>query len=104
MQVKILPIADKVREYAEKIRAELLQLGVRVELDNRNEKIGYKIREAQLEKIPYMVIIGEKEASGGNIAVRSRSQGDLGVQNIEDFKQMILQQISTKFSEQDTVC
>jgi threonyl-tRNA synthetase len=100
VQVKILPITEKVKQYAEKVRDEFFQAGIRVELDNRNEKIGYKIREAQMEKVPYMVIIGEKEANSDSLAVRSRSQGDLGVKSIEEVKQMLLSQIATKASDQ----
>jgi threonyl-tRNA synthetase len=67
-----------------------------VESDLRNEKIGYKIREAQMEKIPYMLVIGDKEVENGTVAVRSRSQGDLGVMKLEDFKARILKEIKDK--------
>jgi threonyl-tRNA synthetase len=99
VQVKILPITDKVKEYAEKLKDELFRLGIRVELDSRNEKIGYKIREAQLEKVPYMVIIGEKEANNESVSVRSRSRGDLGVKPVEEFKQTILEEIKAKVTD-----
>jgi threonyl-tRNA synthetase len=78
VQVKVLPVTEKYADYAGQIRDRLFDAGIRVELDERNEKIGYKIREAQLEKVPYMLIIGEKEEQAGNISVRGRKRGDLG--------------------------
>ena len=80
-QVKIIPISDKYADYAEKVRKELFDNGLRVEVDGRVEKVGFKIREAQLEKVPYMVIVGEKEEVENNISVRSRDEGELG--NVE---------------------
>lgn len=80
-QVKIIPISDKYADYAEKVRKELFDNGLRVEVDSRVEKVGFKIREAQLEKVPYMVIVGEKEEAENNISVRSRDEGELG--NVE---------------------
>ena len=80
-QVKIIPISDKYADYAEKVRKELFDNGLRVEVDGRVEKVGFKIREAQLEKVPYMVIVGEKEEAENNISVRSRDEGELG--NVE---------------------
>jgi len=96
VQVKILPIIDKQNEYAEDIANRLRNLGVRVEVDSRNEKIGYKIREAQLEKIPYMLVIGDKEMQNGQVAVRSRKEGDLGPINFEDFAKKITEEIASK--------
>ena len=96
VQVKILPIIDKQNEYAEDIANRLRNLGVRVEVDSRNEKIGYKIREAQLEKIPYMLVIGDKEMQNGQVAVRSRKEGDLGPMNFEDFAKKITEEIASK--------
>ena len=93
VQVKILPITDNQLEYAFKIKSELDNLGVRVEVDDRNEKIGYKIREAQLQKIPYMLVLGEKEQSASLASVRSRSLGDIGQMSIEDFKNKIKKEI-----------
>ncbi|MBQ7821165.1 MAG: threonine--tRNA ligase [Clostridia bacterium] len=84
-QVKILPIGFDQHEYAEKLAAKMEALGMRVDLDERNEKIGYKIREAQLEKVPYMLVIGEKEVSEGTVAVRSRKNGDMGAVNADKF-------------------
>jgi threonyl-tRNA synthetase len=77
-QVRVLPISDAQKEYAEGVAEKLSENGIRVTVDTRNEKIGYKIREAQLEKIPYMLIIGEKEVTEGLVSVRERKQGDKG--------------------------
>ncbi len=85
VQVKVLPISDNQKEYAEKVVAELKAAGLRVELDDRQEKIGYKIREAQLSKVPYMLILGEKEVESGAVGVRARKEGDIGAMPIEDF-------------------
>lgn len=92
-QVKVLPITEKFNGYGEKVAAQLKAAGLRVEIDTRNEKIGYKIREAQLEKVPYMVVVGEKEMEAGNIAVRSRDDGDLGILEINDFIGKILTEV-----------
>ena len=96
VQAKILPIADKFIPYAEKIMGSLFDNDIRVEIDERNEKIGYKIREAQLQKIPYMLVIGEKEEAEGNIAVRSRKDGDLGKMTPQDFLARITDEVGTK--------
>ncbi len=85
VQVKILPINDDVLEYAKKIESKLINDGFRVEIDTRVEKIGYKIREAQMEKVPYMLILGKQEAEENNISVRSRDNGDLGKMNLDEF-------------------
>ena len=85
VQLKVLPISERFEEYAKKVTDELLAAGFRVELDNRSEKIGYKIREAQLEKLPYMVIVGEKEAEEGTVSVRSRKDGDKGSLKLDEF-------------------
>ena len=85
IQVKILPIADAHIEYAKKVRDSLMLKGVRTKLDDRNEKIGYKIREAQLEKVPYMLIIGDKEIENNQVGVRSHKYGDIGAMNKNDF-------------------
>ena len=85
VQIRVMPITDRSREYAEKIAAELDAKGFRVETDVRNEKIGYKIREAQMQKIPYMLVIGDKEAEAGTIAVRTREGGDQGTMSLDDF-------------------
>ena len=96
VQVKLLPISDSQLEYAKDVMARLKQVGVRCELDDRNEKIGYKIREAQLEKVPYMLVIGEKEKSDGLVAVRSRKNGDMGAESVDKFITDILKEIAEK--------
>ena len=85
VQVKVLPISDNQKEYAEKVVSELKAAGVRVELDDRQEKIGYKIREAQLSKVPYMLILGEKEVEAGAVGVRARKEGDIGAMPLQEF-------------------
>lgn len=96
VQVSILPISDHQKEYAEKIKAILEEKGIRVELDARQEKIGYKIREAQLQKVPYMLILGEKEVEANAVGVRKRKEGDIGQMSIEDFVSMISKEIEEK--------
>ena len=93
IQVKFLPISDNQVEYALKLKEELEALSIRVELDDRNEKIGYKIREAQMQKIPYMLVMGEKEAQKDIVSVRSRKSGDMGQMSIEEFKNKIISEI-----------
>lgn len=85
VQVKILPVSDKFTDYAEDVKKELQDRGIRCEIDTRDEKLGYKIRQAQLEKVPYMAVVGEKEKESGQIAVRKRDEGDLGAVSIEKF-------------------
>lgn len=85
IQVKVLPISEHFLDYANEINNKLIQLGIRTEIDSRSEKIGYKIREAQLEKVPYMIIAGEKEQSSNQVSVRSRSAGDKGTMSLEKF-------------------
>ena len=96
VQIKILPITDNQHEYAYKIKEELQKNEIRVEVDDRNEKTGYKIREAQLQKIPYMLIVGEKEVESNTIAIRSREEGDIGTKDIKDFIEMIKKEIKEK--------
>ena len=93
VQVKILPITDNNIEYANKVKEELEKEEIRVELDSRNEKIGYKIREAQLQKIPYMLVIGEKEMQNNTVGVRSRSDGDIGAIELYEFIEKIKTEI-----------
>jgi len=88
-QVKILPIADSHIEYAKKVQDELRAIGIRVKLDDRNEKIGYKIREAQLEKVPYMLVIGNNEMEQNAVGVRSHKNGDEGAVSLDEFKSKI---------------
>ena len=97
-QVRILPIADRHHDYAYEIKAKLEELGLRVEVDARNEKIGYKIREARLEKLPYMLTVGDAEVENGSVSVRTRGEnGDLGAMSFEDFKTRALEEIKTKY-------
>ncbi len=98
VQVKVMPITDRAREYAEKIYSRLFDEGFRVETDFRNEKIGYKIREAQTQKIPYMIVVGDKEAEAGLISLRVRGQGDQGTTTLDEFIQKI------KKERDDRVC
>ena len=95
-QVMVLPITSRQHEYAEQIKAKLSALGIRVESDLRSEKVGYKIREAQMEKIPFMLVVGDKEMEEGTVAVRSRKEGaDLGTMKLEEFAAMILEMVAT---------
>ena len=95
VQVKVLPISDNQKEYADKVVADLKAAGIRVELDDRQEKIGYKIREAQLSKVPYMLILGEKEVEAGAVGVRARKEGDLGAMKAEDFIAKLQEEIKS---------
>lgn len=97
VQVKILPIADRHLDYAYDVKKQLEAKGMRVELDDRNEKIGYKIREARLQKVPYMLIIGDSEVEKCQVSVRRRGEdGDLGAMNTEEFIAMAVEEIETK--------
>ncbi|MDI6604560.1 MAG: threonine--tRNA ligase [Thermoanaerobacteraceae bacterium] len=96
VQVKILPISDKQLDYAQNIYKILLNNGIRAELDDRNEKIGYKIREAQLKKIPYMLIVGDKEVEAGTVSIRARKGGDLGSKSLQEFLADVLKEIQNK--------
>ena len=96
VQVKLLPITDRAAEYADQVAAKLDEAGYRVEVDHRNEKIGKKIREAQLEKVPYMLVIGDKEAESGTVSVRHRADGDLGVMEIDAFMAQLKELVDTK--------
>ena len=96
VQVKVLPITDRSAEYAKQVAAKLDAAGIRVESDLRNEKIGYKIREAQMQKIPYMLVVGDKEAEAGSVAVRTRAGEDLGAMPLADFIAKIKGEIEEK--------
>lgn len=96
VQVKILPLVDKHHDYAYQVKEMLEDKGIRVELDMRNEKIGYKIREAQMEKITYMLVIGDKETESGSVAVRSRKEGDLGSMSCDGFINRVVGEIRNK--------
>lgn len=95
VQVKVLPISDNQKDYANKVVEELNKAGLRVELDDRQEKIGYKIREAQLQKVPYMLILGEKEVESGAVGVRARKEGDIGAMKIEEFISKIQEEVKS---------
>jgi threonyl-tRNA synthetase len=96
VQVVVLPIADRHVEYAERVRQQLLAAGLRTELDARQEKINFKIRAAQLQKTPYMLVIGDREAADGAVAVRSRSKGDLGPRPVDAFVASALADVAAK--------
>lgn len=96
VQVMIIPISDDQLEYAQKVKAELEQEKIRVKIDASNEKVGYKIRQAQLEKLPYMLVVGSKEVADQAVAVRERTAGDLGVYQLDKFKEMILKEINER--------
>lgn len=93
VQVKILPISDAHNEYANSVKEQLEKEGIRVEVDDRNEKIGYKIREAQVQKVPYMLVVGEKEMESKTVGVRSRKDGDIGAIKIDEFIKTVLEEI-----------
>jgi threonyl-tRNA synthetase len=88
VQVAVLPITDRINEYAERVAAELKQAGLRVELNLKSEKIGAKIRDAQLKKVPFMLVLGDREMEDGRVAVRERSKGDLGTMSLDEFREM----------------
>lgn len=96
VQVKVLPITDKHQAYAKEIAKKLDELDVRVEVDTRNEKINYKIREAQTQKIPYMLVLGDREMEQGTAAVRQRGKGDIGAIKVEEFINTVLSDIKNK--------
>ncbi|MFR2793005.1 MAG: threonine--tRNA ligase [Eisenbergiella sp.] len=96
VQVKVLPISDKYMDYAHSVQEKLFDAGIRSEVDTRSEKIGYKIREAQTSKIPYMLVVGQKEEEEGTVAVRSRAAGDEGAKNVDVFVEELLKEIETK--------
>ena len=96
VQVKVLPISEKNAEYAKKVHSAMREAGIRAELDERNEKIGYKIREAQLEKVPYMVIVGAKEEEDGTVSVRRRDTVDNESMNTEEFIKLVAAEIKEK--------
>ena len=91
VQVKILPVSEKFADYAEKVSDALKAAGVRVETDDRSEKLGYKIRSAQMEKVPYMLIVGEKEVEGECVSVRRRDEGDIGSMSVGEFAKLVLE-------------
>jgi threonyl-tRNA synthetase len=96
VQATVLPIADRHAEYARTVQKQLSEAGLRVEMDERQEKVNYKIREAQLQKIPYMLVIGDREATDRAVAVRSREQGDLGARPVDQFLADALAEVARK--------
>lgn len=96
VQVKVLPISGNYSDYARNVTDKLVQAGLRAELDDRNEKIGYRIREAQLQKVPYMLVIGEKEVEANNVSVRGRKTGDEGAMSIEQFIEKVSKEVAEK--------
>ncbi len=100
VQVKVLPISDKYMEYAESVLVDLKETGIRAELDSRAEKIGYKIREAQMQKIPYMLVVGAKEEESGLVSVRSRFEGDEGQKPLSEFITSIQKEIKEKIARE----
>jgi threonyl-tRNA synthetase len=96
VQVAVLPITDRVNEYAENVAGELRGAGFRVEANLKSEKIGAKIRDAQMQKVPFMLVLGDREMEQGNVAVRERSKGDIGVMSIEEFKTMARGLVATR--------
>ncbi|HIU19578.1 MAG TPA: threonine--tRNA ligase [Candidatus Limiplasma stercoravium] len=94
VQVKVLPISEKFSDYAKQVVQRLTQAGLRCEADLRSDKIGYKIREAQMEKVPYMLVVGQKEADSGSVAVRRRDEGDLGAMPLDAFLDKVAQELA----------
>lgn len=88
VQARVLPISEKFVDYANKVKDELVAAGVRTEIDESNEKLGYKIRQCELQKVPYKIIVGEKEQAEGLIAVNKRKEGDKGQMTVADFLKM----------------
>ncbi|MGL5347684.1 MAG: threonine--tRNA ligase, partial [Peptostreptococcaceae bacterium] len=95
-QVRILPISDKYNDYANQVKEALFAKGIRVEIDDRAEKTGFKIREAQLQKIPYMLIVGEKEAAENTVSVRSRDKGEVGSISLDEFLSTVLKEVEER--------
>ena len=96
VQVKVLPITDRALEYADQISKQLDGAGFRVEVDGRNEKVGKKIREATLEKIPYMLVVGDRDMENGTVSPRHRADGDLGAMSFDEFAALLTEVVNTK--------
>jgi threonyl-tRNA synthetase len=96
VQVEVIPVTDRSHEYASEVHQELINEGFRVSLDRRNEKVGYKIREAQVKKIPYMLIVGDREVDSRQVAVRHREQGDLGSGVLAEFVLKLKKEVAEK--------
>jgi threonyl-tRNA synthetase len=96
VQVAVLPITDRINEYAEEVGRELRAAGMRVEMNLRSEKIGAKIRDAQLQKVPFMLVLGDREVEQKAVAVRERASGDIGAMSLEEFKEMARKLVETR--------
>ncbi|MCR5377103.1 MAG: threonine--tRNA ligase [Lachnospiraceae bacterium] len=103
LQVKVLPVSEKTNEYAAKVNLALEDAGIRTQLDDRNEKIGYKIREARMDRVPYMLVVGPKEAEEGLVSVRSRFAGDEGQKDLKDFIRAIREEIDSRVIRETVV-
>ena len=101
VQVKILPVTDRALDYAKDLSDALDGQGFRVEVDDRNEKIGKKIREAQIEKVPYMVVVGDRDLENGTVSPRHRAAGDLGAMSFEDFEALLKKVVDEKIKDKD---
>lgn len=100
VQARVIPVADRHAAYGDRVRQSLQDRGVRAELDQRREKVGYKIREAEVQKVPYMLVVGDKEVAESTVSVRSYSQGDLGAMSMPDFQARVLEEIQTREDHQ----
>jgi threonyl-tRNA synthetase len=96
MHARVIPVSSAYDEYARQVEEKLLAAGIRAESDVRNEKLGYKIREAQLEKLPYMLIVGDNEAQAGTVSVRKRGEGDIGVKPVAELIELLNGEIAAK--------
>jgi threonyl-tRNA synthetase len=96
----VLPIADRHNEYAQQVGEKLMAAGLRVEVDTRSEKVNYKIREAQLQKVPYMLVVGDREAAEGKVAVRTRKRGDQGARPVDEVVAALAELVRTRSSEE----
>ena len=99
VQVKVLPVTDRAHEYAKGLNAQLCDANIRSEVDLRSEKLGYKIREAQLQKIPYMLVVGDRDMENGTVSVRTRAGEDLGAMSMDEFMNKCLMEIASKSKE-----
>ena len=98
-QVKILPVSEKYNDYAQNVAKELISYDIRALVDERNEKVGKKIRDAELEKVPYMLVVGEEEQASGQVSARKKGEGDLGKMTISDFAARVDNEIKHMLAE-----
>jgi threonyl-tRNA synthetase len=96
VQVAVLPITDRINDYAQKVAVQLREAGLRVEVNVRSDKIGAKIRDAQLQKIPFMLVLGDREMEEEKVAVRERTKGDIGAMSLDEFKEMAMRLVTTR--------